>query len=197
MHHSICKAKAALPRLDEWNSRKPRKELDTHKKGRAEPACKPGSVEDNHSSRVSVTTDLKRPTRTQRGPRLMGSYLVLLRVGFTIAVECCHPRGALLPHHFNLTGPCGLRRCTFCCTFRRLAPPRRYLALCPVEPGLSSPPCRATIVQRTQRRQRIPCNFKGTRGNCRYSPTTTPLPAPSVSHSDAPEPTDTISCAAD
>ncbi len=42
------------------------------------------------------------------GHALMGPYLVLLRVGFTIAVECCHPRGALLPHHFNLTG---IRRC--------------------------------------------------------------------------------------
>jgi len=30
-------------------------------------------------------------------------------------------------------------RYIFCGTFRRLAPPRRYLALCPVEPGLSSP----------------------------------------------------------
>ena len=30
-------------------------------------------------------------------------------------------------------------RYPFCCTFRRLAPPRRYLAPCPVEPGLSSP----------------------------------------------------------
>ena len=31
---------------------------------------------------------------------------------------------------------------SFCCTFRRLAPPRRYLAPCPVEPGLSSAPHR-------------------------------------------------------
>jgi len=38
------------------------------------------------------------------GHALMGPYLVLLRVGFSIAVECCHLRGALLPHHFNLTG---------------------------------------------------------------------------------------------
>ena len=30
------------------------------------------------------------------------------------------------------------RRFAFCCTFRGLAPPRRYLAPCPVEPGLSS-----------------------------------------------------------
>jgi hypothetical protein len=33
---------------------------------------------------------------------------------------------------------------SFCCTFRRLAPPRRYLAPCPVEPGLSSAPLRVT-----------------------------------------------------
>ena len=30
-------------------------------------------------------------------------------------------------------------RYIFCGTFRRLAPPRRYLASCPMEPGLSSP----------------------------------------------------------
>ena len=30
------------------------------------------------------------------------------------------------------------RRYIFCGTFRRLAPPRRYLAPCPMEPGLSS-----------------------------------------------------------
>jgi len=34
----------------------------------------------------------------------LDSYLVLLQVGFTIAVDCYQPRGALLPHHFNLTG---------------------------------------------------------------------------------------------
>jgi hypothetical protein len=32
----------------------------------------------------------------------------------------------------------GHRRFAFCSTFRRLATPRRYLAPCPVEPGLSS-----------------------------------------------------------
>jgi len=30
------------------------------------------------------------------------------------------------------------RRYFFCCTFRELTFPRRYLALCPMEPGLSS-----------------------------------------------------------
>src|SRR5207302_9563249 len=33
----------------------------------------------------------------------------------------------------------GLRRSVLCCTFRGLAPPRRYLAPYPPEPGLSSP----------------------------------------------------------
>ena len=46
--------------------------------------------------------------------------------------RCYQQRGALLPHHFTLTDPAlhrGLRRYIFCGTFRRLAPPRRYLAL--------------------------------------------------------------------
>ena len=35
----------------------------------AEPACKPGSVVDSHSSRRRVTATLKQPTRRHRGPR--------------------------------------------------------------------------------------------------------------------------------
>ncbi len=38
-------------------------------KNKGELADKPGSVVDSHSSRPSVTSWLKRPTRTQRGPR--------------------------------------------------------------------------------------------------------------------------------
>jgi len=45
-------------------------------------------------------SDLPGPSA---GHAVKGPYLVLLRVGFTIAVECCHPRGALLPHRFTLT----------------------------------------------------------------------------------------------
>ena len=54
-------------------------------------ACKPGSVEGNHSSGVPVTGNLKRPTRkraridaalSQNGTRLL-PYLALLHVGFT------------------------------------------------------------------------------------------------------------------
>ncbi len=39
------------------------------KKKEAEPADKPGSVVDSHSSRRYVTATLKQPTRIQRGPR--------------------------------------------------------------------------------------------------------------------------------
>ncbi len=38
-----------------------------------------------------------------------------------------------LPNSFT-----GIRRYIFCGTFRRFTPPRRYLAPCPMEPGLSS-----------------------------------------------------------
>jgi len=45
--------------------------------------------------------------------------------------------GALLPHHFTLTGLelCSgprLRRCHFCGTFPRVSPGRRYRPPCPV-----------------------------------------------------------------
>ena len=57
-----------------------------------------------------------------------------------------HRRGLLPATRCALTAPFhpyrrpkALRRSAFCCTFRRLTPPRRYLAPCPAEPGLSSP----------------------------------------------------------
>ncbi len=49
--------------------------------------------------------------------------------------------------------PKGHRRFALCCTCRRLSPPRRYLALCPMEPGLSSP---SSVSQRTSMKQRLP-----------------------------------------
>jgi len=54
------------------------------------------------------------------------------------AAVCYHPRGALLPHHFTLTGAYALRRFIFCGTFHGLSSSRRYLAPYPMEPGLSS-----------------------------------------------------------
>ena len=75
--------------------------------------------------------------------------------GVCRAVVCCHRRGALLPHHFTLAGAFeALRRCTFCCTFRGLAPPRRYLAPCPGSPDF--PP-------HAHRMQRLPGRLRRAR----------------------------------
>ncbi len=116
---------------------------------RWESAGKPGSVLGNHSSGMHVAVHLERPTREraraarclpERTPTDLFPYLALLRAGFAVPCLLPGPRCALTaPFH-----PCQpqanlwLRRFTFCCTFRGLAPPRRYLAPCPMEPGLSS-----------------------------------------------------------
>ena len=104
-----------------------------------ESADKPGSVESNHSSGTAVTNGLKRPTRERPRARHMFPYLVLLQVGFTLP-RCVATRAVRsyrtispLPH-----SPEDQRRYIFCGTFRGLTPPRRYLAPCPPEPGLSS-----------------------------------------------------------
>ena len=96
-----------------------------------ESACKPGSVKDNHSSGMYVAIHLLRPTRGQCGQHYRPLIWPCSRRGLPCRA-CCQPRGALLPHHFTLTRrqlPAG--RYIFCCTFRRLAPPRNYLAPCP------------------------------------------------------------------
>ena len=101
---------------------------------------KPGSVVDSHSSRPAIAHWLKQPTRVQYGPYLMNPYLALLRVEFTVprtvARRAVRSYRTLSP----LPDPtyAGHRRFALCCTGRGLAPPRRYLAPCPVEPGLSS-----------------------------------------------------------
>ena len=82
-----------------------------------EPACKPGSVESNHSSRTCVTTGLEQPTRKrvqipletrppssiEEGRRSPASLFGLAPGGVYRATECYHRRGALLPHPFTLT----------------------------------------------------------------------------------------------
>ena len=84
---------------------------------------------------------LKQPTREQRGPRIMFPYLVLLRVGFTMpqTVTRCAVRSYRTISPLPTAELVSDGRYIFCCTFRRFSPPRRYLALCPMEPGLSSP----------------------------------------------------------
>ena len=71
-----------------------------------ESACKPGFVEDGHSSGIAVTGDFKRPTRKHGGtpaaPRGATSLFGLAPGGVCRAAGCCHRRGALLPHRFTL-----------------------------------------------------------------------------------------------
>ncbi len=69
---------------------------------------------------------------------------------YWIPIWSCSEWGLPSPHllpaaRCALTAPfhpyqeyCYFWRFTLCCTFRRLSPPRRYLALYPLEPGLSS-----------------------------------------------------------
>ena len=108
-------------------------------KRKGESADKPGSVVDSHSSGTCVTTGLKQPTRMQRGPRHCIPIWPCSEWGLPCRRVLPLARCALTaPFHPYLCFRRSHRRCLFCCTFRRLAPPRRYLALCPVEPGLSS-----------------------------------------------------------
>ncbi len=116
------------------------KQLTVHKKN--ESADKPGSVVDNHSSGRCVTAFLKQPTRTQCEQHLMGSYLALLQVGFAlpwnVATHAVRSYRTISPlPHLYIASDEGWA-VSFCCTFRRLAPPRCYLAPCSMEPGLSS-----------------------------------------------------------
>ena len=69
-----------------------------------EPAYKPGSVEGDHSSWVRVTGHLQRPTRIRRGPHRWIPIWSCSEWGLPCH-QCCHQRGALLPHLFTLTNP--------------------------------------------------------------------------------------------
>jgi len=105
-------------------------------RGKCESADKPGSVVDSHSSRMHVAMHLKRPTRIRHGQRHRIPIWPCSERGLPSRSCCQHARCALTaPFHPYRRER---RRFAFCCTFRGLAPPRRYLALCPMEPGLSS-----------------------------------------------------------
>jgi len=97
-----------------------------------------------------VTASMLRPGRTL-------PYLVLLRVGFTVPPRVA--TGAVRSYRtFSPLPPARrqARRFVFCGTFRGLAPPRRYLAPCPVEPGLSSPPSATTPCSQARLPGRLP-----------------------------------------
>ena len=69
---------------------------------------KPGSVENNHSSGMAVTSHLEQPTRESVRDRRCEQARVtplfgLAPGGVYRAANCYQSRGALLPHLFTLT----------------------------------------------------------------------------------------------
>ena len=133
-------------------------------KKEVESADKPGSVEDNHSSGIAVTGDLKQPTRKRLRARMLQATCFPIWSCSGWGLPC---RGVLPPARCALTapfhpylGPCSPRRYIFCGTFRRLAPPRRYLAPCPPEPGLSSRCEHRAIVWPTPRATVVNCRLQ-------------------------------------
>ena len=86
-----------------------------------------------HLSAKPVTRLLMRSTR-----RVCGQRHPLLS---DLAPDGVYQAGVSPHRRCALTAPfhhCRERLCLFCGTFRRVAPPGRYPASCPVEPGLSS-----------------------------------------------------------
>jgi hypothetical protein len=111
-----------------------------------ESADKPGSVVNSHSSGSHVTVRLMQPTRKHARARaavlpLRLPYLALLQVGFAVprnvATRAVRSYRTVSPLPASLLT---LRRFIFCCTFRELALPRRYLAPCPPSPDFPPPP---------------------------------------------------------
>jgi len=96
-----------------------------------------------HLGCASPRTSSDLPGDT-RGPRVaawygdLPPYLVLLRVGFTVPRRVTTRAVRSYRTFSPLPAPAALWRYVFCGTFRGLMPPRRYLAPCPPEPGLSS-----------------------------------------------------------
>ena len=143
----------------------------------AEPADKPGSVVDSHSSRRNVAVTLKQPTRTRRGPRHEVPIWSCSRWGLpyrSVARLAVRSYRTISPLP---RVPKNRSAVSFCCTIRRLAPPRRYLAPCPVEPGLSSALLRVTRLSGRLRH-----------AYCRTHALTNPQTRP-ISHHLGPSPT--------
>ncbi len=108
--------------------------------------CKPNSVSSDHSSWAHISACLTQPTRKlQAGHLLVSSRFFPIWSFSERGLPCPSvlPHWAVvsyttfspLPEFFNTRK---LRRFVFCGTFRCLATPGRYPALCPVEFGLSS-----------------------------------------------------------
>ena len=94
----------------------------------------------DHLSRTDVAVSLKRPTWKQTG-QVYCSLFGLASDGVYICPACYQPGGSPLHCLSTLTAlsVSGKTAVYFCCTVLGVASTRRYLASCPVKPGLSSP----------------------------------------------------------
>ena len=114
-----------------------------------ESADKPGSVENHHSSAPYVTAWLKQPTRGLCGPHQRPPIWSCFGRGFPCRRCYQRSRCALTapfhPYRSRAEAP-DLGGIFSVALLRRLAPPRRYLATCPMKPGLSSIPTRSTAM---------------------------------------------------
>lgn len=93
-----------------------------------------------HLSRPAVAGRLKQPTREQTG-RLMLSVRSCFEWGLHGPLLLPGERWSLTPpfHPYTYAPVRRADAVYFCCTFPGVASARRYLAPCPVKPGLSSP----------------------------------------------------------
>src|SRR5688572_9014716 len=97
-----------------------------------ESACKPGSVENSHSSGTRVATRLKQPTRGP--PRVAVGGLIRPALLFGLAPDGVFPAATVASdavRSYRTFSPLPVLAdfggLAFCGTFRGLAPPRRYL----------------------------------------------------------------------
>ena len=153
---SVCFARWRLARRSRQQPDVLRASGPLYRQKVAEPADKPGSVVGSHSSRRRVAATLKQPTRRHRGQRHCLPIWSCSRWGLP-----CRSVARLAVRSYRTVSPLPripegtVRRSALCCTFRRLSPPRRYLAPCPVEPGLSSACLRMTRLPGRLRRGRL------------------------------------------
>ena len=102
-----------------------------------------------HLSRPAVAGRLKQPTREQTG-RLMLSVRSCFEWGLHGPLLLPGERWSLTPpfHPYTYASVRRADAVYFCCTFPGVASARRYLASCPVKPGLSSPAAFRLLQQR-------------------------------------------------
>jgi len=128
------------------------------------PACKPGSVECYLVTVIplgawSPTPSSSLPAASCSGRAVPRCLFGLAPTGVCRAtgVTTCAVSSYLAVSPLPVPGEPGHRRSVFCCTVRRGdASPRRYLAACPMEPGLSSDAFAPATIQPTASGRKIP-----------------------------------------